>query len=57
MLSLKNDAWKGVEHVYLGLGINRFRVAGIFLVIRFNCRNYSCDFNRFQKQKVGDPTS
>lgn len=48
---------KGVKHVYLGMGINRFRVVGIFLVIRFNCRNYSCDFNRFQKQKVGDPTS
>nr|DAP39010.1 MAG TPA: hypothetical protein [Caudoviricetes sp.]DAX98773.1 MAG TPA: hypothetical protein [Caudoviricetes sp.] len=36
---------------------NRFRVVGILLVIRFNCRNYSCDFNRFQKQKVGDPES
>ena len=41
----------------MGMGINHFRVVGILLVIRFNCRNYSCDFNRFQKQKVGDPTS
>ena len=50
-------AQKGGADVYLGMGINRFRVVGILLVIRFNCRDYSCDFNRFQKQKVGDPTS
>nr|DAQ79399.1 MAG TPA: Phospholamban [Caudoviricetes sp.] len=39
------------------MGINRFRVVGILLVIRFNCRNYSCDCKCHQKQKVGDPTS
>ena len=50
-------AQKGVKDVYLGMDSNRFWVVGIFLVIRFNCRNYSCDFNRFQKQKVGDPIS
>ena len=53
----QKNAQKGVKHVYLGMGINRFWVVGVLLVIRFNCRNYSCDFNRFQKQKVGDPTS
>ncbi len=31
MLSLKNEAQKGVKHVHLGLGINRFRVVGIFV--------------------------
>ena len=33
----------------LGLGINRLWVVGILLAVFFNCRNYSCDFNRFQK--------
>ena len=41
----------------MGLGISRFRVVGILLVIFGYRRNYSCYFNRFQKQKVGDPTS
>nr|DAY02317.1 MAG TPA: hypothetical protein [Caudoviricetes sp.] len=32
MLSLKNEAQKGVKHVHLGMGINRFWVVGIFVV-------------------------
>ena len=40
MLSLKNEAQKGVKHVHLGLGINRFRVVGIFVVnIYYYVRN------------------
>lgn len=50
-------AQKGETYVHLGMGINRFWVVGILLVIRFNCRNYSCDCKCRQKQKVGDPTS
>lgn len=57
MLSLKNEAQKGVKHVHLGMGANRFRVVGILLVVRDYCRNYSCDCKCRQKQKVGDPTS
>ena len=33
-------AQKGVNHVYMGLGINRFRVVGIFVVnIYYSGRN------------------
>ena len=57
MLSLKNDAQKGVKHVYLGMGADRFRLVGILITGIFYLFVYEKLKQRVQKQKVGDPIS
>jgi len=50
-------AQKGVKHVYLGMGADRFRVVGILITGIFYLFVYEKLKQRVQKQKVGDPTS
>ena len=50
-------AQKGGADVHLGMGINCFRVVGIFIAGIFYLFVYEKFKQRVQKQKVGDPTS
>ena len=50
-------AQKGVKHVYLGMGADRFRVVGIPITGIFYLFVYEKLKQRVQKQKVGDLTS